>query len=175
MISWTTINKSVCTDDWSITIKKMVILLEKCNTCFYQDFQCLTQNPFKIETESIIVQHQVIQVNFRSHLHNGIEQNQIVCFYHVPQTFRVNLRLVIVNELFARNKCNIWNLNGCNGIRTCNYLFRKRTLSQLVMIASLAKWLSIHLRTKWLWVPIPLQSAKSKHEKSKAEKDKSRS
>ena len=27
-------------------------------------------------------------------------------------------------------------------------------------IESLAKWLSVHLRTKWLWVRVPLQSLK---------------
>ena len=27
-------------------------------------------------------------------------------------------------------------------------------------LASLAEWLSVHLRTKWLWVRIPLQSLK---------------
>ena len=35
----------------------------------------------------------------------------------------------------------------CNGIRTHNHLVRKRTLRHL---ASLAKWLSVRLKTKWL-------------------------
>ena len=48
-------------------------------------------------------------------------------------------------------------LSDCNGIRTHNHLIRKRTLNHL---ASLAKWLSVCLRIKWLWVRIPLQSLK---------------
>ena len=35
---------------------------------------------------------------------------------------------------------------GCNTHNTVNHL------------ASLAKWLSFHLRTKWLWVRVQLQS-----------------
>ena len=42
-----------------------------------------------------------------------------------------------------------------------NHLVRKRTLNHLgKMEASLAKWLSIRLRTKWLRVRIPLLSLK---------------
>ena len=39
--------------------------------------------------------------------------------------------------------------------RTQNNLFRKRTLNHLV---SLAKWVSVRLRTKWFWVRLQLQS-----------------
>ena len=46
----------------------------------------------------------------------------------------------------------------CNGTRTHNHLFRKRTLNHLAKLASLAKWLSVRLRTKCLWVRVPLQS-----------------
>ena len=42
-----------------------------------------------------------------------------------------------------------WN----NGIRTQDYLVRKRTLSHL---ASLANWLSVYLQSNRLWVRIPL-------------------
>ena len=44
-----------------------------------------------------------------------------------------------------------------NGIRNHNHLVRERTLNHL---ASSAKWLSVQLRTKWLWVRIPLLSLK---------------
>ena len=33
-----------------------------------------------------------------------------------------------------------------------NYLFRKRALNHATELGSLYKWLSIHLRSKWLWV-----------------------
>ena len=47
--------------------------------------------------------------------------------------------------------------NGSNGIQSHNHLIRKLTLDHL---ASLAKRLSVHLRTKWLWVRILLLSLK---------------
>ena len=51
-------------------------------------------------------------------------------------------------------------LSECNEIRTHNHLVYKRTLNHLAKLASLAKWLSVLLRTNWLWVQIPLQSLK---------------
>ena len=48
----------------------------------------------------------------------------------------------------------------CNEVRTHNHLVYKRTLNHLAKLVSLAKWLSVLLRTNWLWVQIPLQSLK---------------
>ena len=48
----------------------------------------------------------------------------------------------------------------CNKIWTHNYLVRKQTLNHSVKLASLAKGLSVRLRTEWLWVQISLQSLK---------------
>ena len=48
----------------------------------------------------------------------------------------------------------------CNGIRTHNHLVRKQILNHLAKQASVVKWLRVRLRTKWLWVRIPLQSSK---------------
>ena len=42
----------------------------------------------------------------------------------------------------------------CNGTRTHNHLVCKPTLKHL------AKWMSVCLRTKWLWVRVQLQSLK---------------
>ena len=61
---------------------------------------------------------------------------------------------VNVKELFARNRCDIWSLSDCNGTRTHNHLVCKRTPNHLAKLASLAKWLTACLRTKWLWVHI---------------------
>ena len=47
-----------------------------------------------------------------------------------------------------------------NEIRTHNHLVCKRQLKHLAKLASLAKWLSVRLRTKWLWVRILLLSLK---------------
>ena len=44
-----------------------------------------------------------------------------------------------------------------NEVRTHYHLVRKRTLNH---IAKFAKWLSVPLRTKWLWVRISLLSVK---------------
>ena len=44
--------------------------------------------------------------------------------------------------------------------RTHNNLVRKRTLTHLAKLASLAKWLSVRLQTNWLWVQAQLQSLK---------------
>ena len=57
-----------------------------------------------------------------------------------------------VKELLARNRNDIWSLSDNYGIRTSNHLVRKWTLF------TLAKWLSVHLQTKRLWVWIPLLS-----------------
>ena len=42
-----------------------------------------------------------------------------------------------------------------------NHLVCERTLNHLSKLAYLAKWLSVRLRTKWLWVRISLLSLKS--------------
>lgn len=47
-------------------------------------------------------------------------------------------------------------LSDSNQIRNYNQLARKRTLTYLVEMASFAKWLSVRLPTKLLWVGIPL-------------------
>ena len=53
-------------------------------------------------------------------------------------------------ELLSQNRRDILSLSDSNGIRTHNYLVRKRTLNHL------AKGSSVRLKTKWLWVRIPL-------------------
>ena len=61
-------------------------------------------------------------------------------------------------ELLAWNRRYIWSLSDCNGIRIHCHLVRKRTFNHLVKLVNLAKWLIVSLWTKWLWVPIPLQT-----------------
>ena len=79
-------------------------------------------------------------------------------------SFRMNLHSIVclnVKELLDGSRRHIWSLSDRNGIRTHNHLVRKRTLKHLVKLASLAKWSSVRLRTKWLWVGIPLLSLAS--------------
>ena len=61
-------------------------------------------------------------------------------------------------ELLAWNRRYIWSLSDYNGIRIHCHLVRKRTFNHLVKLVNLAKWLIVSLWTKWLWVPIPLQT-----------------
>ena len=63
-----------------------------------------------------------------------------------------------VKEHLARNRSDIWSLSDNNGIQTHNHLVCKRTLNHYTKLASLAKWSSVHLQTKWLWVRILLLS-----------------
>ena len=74
-------------------------------------------------------------------------------------SFRVILHSIVclnVKELLARSSRRIWSLTDSNGIRTHNRLVRKRTLNHLAQQASLAKWVSVSLQIKWLWVQIPV-------------------
>ena len=60
-----------------------------------------------------------------------------VCSYRVTYAFQSESTIyscLIVNELFARNKRDIWSLNDCNVIRTHNHLVRKRTLNQPICL-----------------------------------------
>ena len=78
-----------------------------------------------------------------------------------PTSFRVNLHSIVclnAKELLARSRRHMSSLSDSNVIRTHNYLVRKRTLNHIAKLASLAKWLSVCLRTKWLWVRMTLLS-----------------
>ena len=81
-----------------------------------------------------------------------------VCYYHVTHAFQSESTLyscLNVKELLARSRRKIWSLSDCKWTRTHNQLVRRRTLNYS---ASLTKWLSVSLRTKWLWVRVQLQS-----------------
>ena len=47
-----------------------------------------------------------------------------------------------------------------NPVRDDKYLVAKLKIFNKIKLGSLAKWLSVRLRIKWLWVRIPLQSLK---------------
>ena len=77
-------------------------------------------------------------------------------------SFRVNLHSIVclnVKKLLAWSRCHIWSLSDNNVIRTHNHLVHKQTLNHLAKLAwNWAKWLSVHIETKWLWVRITLLS-----------------
>ena len=78
------------------------------------------------------------------------------CYYHVTSAFQSESTLyscLNVKELLAGNRRDIWSLSDNNGIQTHKHLGRKGTLNYLAQLA-------IRLRTKWLWIQIPLLSLK---------------
>ena len=82
---------------------------------------------------------------------------------HVTYTFQSESTLhscLNVKELLAWSMHEIWSLSDCNWAQTHIYLVRKQTLNHLAKLTSLAKWLSVHLWTKWMWVQVQLQSIK---------------
>ena len=82
-----------------------------------------------------------------------------VCSYHVIYSFQSESSFyscLNVKELLTQSKQEIWSLSDWNGTWTHNYLVRKQTLNHLAKLANLAKWLSVRLWTKWLWVWVPI-------------------
>ena len=64
-------------------------------------------------------------------------------------SFRVNPNSIVclnVKDLLARSRCHICCLSNSNG--------------SIIWLTSLAKWLSVRLQNKWLWVRITLLSFK---------------
>ena len=109
---------------------------------------CLN-NDWKVELEPSYVQ-----------LSPLAESSLLVCSCYVTYAFQSESTLYVclnVKELLARNRRIIWSLSGCNWTQTRNHLVRKQTLNHL---AILSKWFSVRLRTKWLWVQVPLGSLK---------------
>ena len=91
--------------------------------------------------------------------------HKTVCYYHVTYAFQSELTLYIflnIKELLAWNKSHIWILSYYNGTRTHNHLVCKWTRNNLAILVSLAKQLSVRLRTKWLWIRVPLTPVSSK-------------
>ena len=80
------------------------------------------------------------------------------CHIHVSDGDSTLYSCLNVKEPLARRRRHIWSLSDYNGTRTHSHLVCKQTLNHLAKLASLAKWLSVCLRTKWLWVRIPLLS-----------------
>ena len=103
-----------------------------------------------------------------------------VSYYHVTYVFQSESKLysfLNFKKVLAQNRHNIWALSDSNnGIRPDDHLIHKRTLHHLakltkwlrcgvrtyqsVLLENLSKRLSGCLRTKWLWVRIPLLSCK---------------
>ena len=91
------------------------------------------------------------------------QKNCNLCLFIVGKShtrFKVNPHSIAVwisrNSLFeAGTNLKFKWLQRDSNPQPISQLVRKRKLNRL---ASLAKWLDVRLRTKWLWVRIPLQS-----------------
>ena len=105
--------------------------------------------------------HLLLDISNELHLYRNWFSRDLVlavCYYRVTYAFQsesVLYSCLNIKELFARNRRDIWSLSDSNMIRSHNHLVRKRTLNHLV------KWLSVCLRTKWLWVRVLLLSLRS--------------
>ena len=89
-----------------------------------------------------------------------------VCSYHVTYAFQSESRLysyLNVKDFLARSRRVIWSLSDWNWTRSQNHLVRKRILNHLAKLVSLAKWLSVRLRTKWFRGSSPVAVRKSEH------------
>ena len=53
--------------------------------------------------------------------------------------------------MYEKNGIQHWN-------RKYMFMFKRDYIYAQSQIVNLAKWLSVHLRTKWLWVRVQLQS-----------------
>ena len=68
-------------------------------------------------------------------------------FFFPSADVSLNIGYTLKNKFLEVKK------TAANGIQIQNRLVRKQTPNQL---AKLAKWVSVRLRIKWLWVRIPL-------------------
>ena len=89
------------------------------------------------------------------------------CFKNNFKDFKEKPTISCFIQFCMSKVCKLWLsvtfsqlLSNCNGTRTHNHLVCKWTLNHLAKLASLVKWLSVCLRTKWLLIRVPLQSLK---------------
>ena len=83
-----------------------------------------------------------------------------VCSYHITYAFQSEATLyscLNVKELLARSRRDIWSFSDCNWTATV-YKRILNHLAELAKLASWAKWLSVRLWIKWLWMRAQLQS-----------------
>ena len=88
-----------------------------------------------------------LTLKWNSWLYRKHPVNLTVCSYHVTYVFQSESTLyscLIVKELLARSRHEIWRWSDCNWTRTQNHLVLKWTLNHL---AKLTKWLSCVLST----------------------------
>ena len=64
-----------------------------------------------------------------------------------------------VKGVLPLSRGKIGSLSDCSWTQTRYNLIRKQILNYLAKPGNLAKWLSVRLRTKWLWMQVQLQSS----------------
>ena len=93
----------------------------------------------------------------------SIEILQMRNCIHIIVILHLHLELIFKSvslKMLGLKLVKLGCISDSNEIRTYNLLVRKRTLNHLAKLASLAKWLSVCLQTKWLWVRILFLSLK---------------
>ena len=93
----------------------------------------------------------------------SIEILQMRNCIHIIVILHLHLELIFKSvslKMLGLKLVKLGCISDSNKIRTYNLLVRKRTLNHLAKLASLAKWLSVCLQTKWLWVRILFLSLK---------------
>ena len=127
-----------------LNIFQLQVSNSRCNFLLF-NFELVTRNwneeslTFELETQTVMTVYSV----------------------HVTYAFQSESTLyscLNVKEILAWNRSKIWSLSDYRGTLTYNHLDCKQTLNHLAKLASLAKWLIVRLRTKSLWVQVPLQS-----------------
>ena len=122
--------------------------------------------PYAFKTRGSIIFQKLGSRNFQR-IVNGVLNKGISAIYPLAFSSRTIQKLHNVYEtpkLVEKVRTKLY-LSDSNGIRTHNHLVCKRTLNHLArlttqLFASSAKWLSVHLGTKWLWLLIPFLSLK---------------
>ena len=84
------------------------------------------------------------------HIHHSIYH-----IYHI--IWYIYIYIYIVIYIIVTQWDIYCSLSDGNRTWTHNHLVRQQTLNHLAKLASLAKWLSVCLQTKWLWVRFKLQ------------------
>ena len=93
----------------------------------------------------------------------SIEILQMRNCIHIIVILHLHLELIFKSvslKMLGLKLVKLGCISDSNKIRTYNLLVRERTLNHLAKLASLAKWLSVCLQTKWLWVRILFLSLK---------------
>lgn len=88
------------------------------------------------------------------------QRNQLCVSKSVLADLPKSIQHIKSNKQIFKKKKTLFLLSDCNGTQTHNNLLPKLTLNHLAKF--LTKWLSVRLRTSWLWVRDPFSNIRFK-------------